>query len=404
MNNYMVKLLSIGTALPSGLLPQEQAFEQARSYNCTSPREEQVLQKLYKRTLIQTRPTIFSPQTKSHRDKLSTRTIDTSTCTLDSFYPQPGTTGDTDNLCHSCLGAAGSSGQPGTAARMARYKQEVTPLAAAAARQALAKIDMPASRIGNLITVSCTGFFAPGLDTEIIQALGLSPGVSRTHVGFMGCHGAMNGLRVGSALAKANHSVSLIVAAELCSLHFQYGTKSDDVLANALFADGAAAALLSDSSEPIVGDSGAAMSKGGGGCNLVASASYLLPDSQTAMTWQIGDHGFFMTLGPEVPDLIRKHLAQWLEQWLGQFDLDIKSVASWAVHPGGPRVLDAVEQALALAPRGLAVSREIFTRLGNMSSPTILFILDSLSSACADKPIVALAFGPGLTIEAALFR
>jgi predicted naringenin-chalcone synthase len=371
----MVKLLSIGTALPAGLMRQDQAFTQAQFYNCTTEREQRVLQKLYQRTTIETRQTILGAE-------------------LDSFYPRPGSAGDTTTYCPSGNGAADGGGQPGTAARMARYKEEVIPLAIAAARQALDKVDMPASRIGNLVTVSCTGFFAPGLDTELIQALSLPSSVSRTHVGFMGCHGAMNGLRIGSALAKENQSLSLVVAAELCSLHFQYGRKSDDILANALFADGAAAALLSASLET---DTAAAR------YSLTASASYLLPDSRQAMTWQIGDHGFFMTLDPEVPSLIRKHLAPWLREWLAQFNLTVETVGSWAVHPGGPRVLDAVEQALALAPPALAPSREIFTRLGNMSSPTILFIIERLVAQSAALPIVALAFGPGLTIEAALF-
>jgi predicted naringenin-chalcone synthase len=284
---------------------------------------------------------------------------------------------------------------------MARYREEVAPLATAAARLALAKVDMPAGRVGNLVTVSCTGFFAPGLDTEIIQSLSLPRSVSRTNVGFMGCHGAMNGMRVGSALARESQSVSLVVAAELCSLHFQYGRNSDDLLANALFADGAAAVLLSDHWPQEAAVSTGAFPRI---YSLAASASRLLPDSSQAMTWQIGDHGFSMTLSPEVPTLIREHLTPWLSEWLAQFDLNIGAVGAWAVHPGGPRVLEAVEQALALEPQALSISREIFTRLGNMSSPTILFILEGLLSASVPPPIVALAFGPGLTIEAALFR
>jgi predicted naringenin-chalcone synthase len=400
----MVKLLSIGTALPGGLLPQKKAFEHARSYSCSSDREERALQKLYQRTLIETRPTIFGEEMNgpvnsrsSHNSKYSAHQNMTA---LDSFYPLPRSAGNTTNNCPNCDSAAGGDGQPGTAARMARYKEEVVPLAIAAARQALAKVDMAACRVGNLVTVSCTGFFAPGLDTEIISSLALPRDVSRTHVGFMGCHGAMNGLRVGSALARGTQLASLVVAAEICSLHFQYGRKTDDLLANALFADGAAAAILSHHLEP-----GAVLNETTWAekYSLSASASYLLPDSGQAMTWQIGDHGFFMTLGPEVPSLIYEHLAPWLREWLAQFDLDIEGVGSWAVHPGGPRVLDAVEQALNLQAQALATSREIFTRLGNMSSPTIFFILDRLVAASAARPVVALAFGPGLTIEAALF-
>ena len=210
----------------------------------------------------------------------------------------------------------------------------------------------------------------------------------------------MNGLRVASAMARADQSISLVVAAELCSLHFQYGRKNDDLLANALFADGAAAVVLSGkrAGEPAA-NNGDDASK----CRLKASTSYLLPQSRDAMTWQIGDHGFHMTLSSAVPGLIEANLAPWLRSWLADFDLDIEDVGSFAVHPGGPRVLDAVQQALGLTPEGLIDSREIFTTCGNMSSPTILFILERLLSQNSPRPILALAFGPGLTIEAALF-
>jgi predicted naringenin-chalcone synthase len=384
----MARLLSIGTALPKGLVQQEDACAQASFYNCASAREERVLQKLYQRTLIETRPTIF--RASNNTAELTEK----SAGALSSFYPLPRTAGNGTALCQEPGAGDSGSGQPGTAARMARYREEIAPLAEAAAKEALTKIELSADCIENLVTVSCTGFFAPGLDTQLIENLGLSRNISRTNVGFMGCHGAMNGLRVASAMARVEQSISLVVAAELCSLHFQYGHKSDDLIANALFADGAAAAVLSGRSDHTN------LSKT---CTLKASTSYLLPDSRDAMTWQIGDHGFHMTLSPEVPSLIEQNLAPFLKNWLTSFDLDLTDVGSFAVHPGGPRVLDAVQHALHLAPDALAHSRDIFIACGNMSSPTILFILERLLTQNAAFPIVALAFGPGLTIEAALF-
>jgi predicted naringenin-chalcone synthase len=122
------------------------------------------------------------------------------------------------------------------------------------------------------------------------------------------------------------------------------------------------------------------------------------------MTWNIGDHGFTMTLSPRVPDLIAAHLRPWLEQWLGQHGLGLERVASWAVHPGGPRILSAVEKALGLPREATAVSREVLAACGNMSSPTVLFILDRLRERSAPRPCVALGFGPGLVAEAMLFR
>ena len=127
-----------------------------------------------------------------------------------------------------------------------------------------------------------------------------------------------------------------------------------------------------------------------------------MPDSVSAMTWRIGDHGFRMTLSPQVPERIREHLADWLGSWLAQHGLGLDDVGSWAVHPGGPRILDAVEASLELDPDDLAISREILRTHGNMSSPTVLFILERMIRLNRARPCVALAFGPGLVVEAAL--
>jgi predicted naringenin-chalcone synthase len=185
----------------------------------------------------------------------------------------------------------------------------------------------------------------------------------------------------------------LACCVELCSLHFQYGWHEQQMVANALFADGAAAA---------VGVPAAAAPANA--WQLAATGSRLFPDSADAMTWNIGDHGFAMTLSPRVPDLIATHLRPWLEGWLVQHDLGVDQVASWAIHPGGPRILSAVEKALGLPREATAVSRKVLAACGNMSSPTVLFILDRLRDRRAPRPCVALGFGPGLVAEAMLFR
>ena len=136
--------------------------------------------------------------------------------------------------------------------------------------------------------------------------------------------------------------------------------------------------------------------------SVQATGSCLLPESTDAMTWRIGDHGFEMTLDPRVPALIRQHLPGWLAQWLDQQGQSLETIATWAIHPGGPRILDAVEESLRLPPGATAVSREILAHHGNMSSPTVLFVLDRLRQAKAPRPCVALGFGPGLFAEAAL--
>jgi predicted naringenin-chalcone synthase len=138
------------------------------------------------------------------------------------------------------------------------------------------------------------------------------------------------------------------------------------------------------------------------GWRLAASGTFLMPDSAEAMTWRIGDHGFRMTLSARVPELIKTHLRPWLTGWLNSHGLALEDVASWAVHPGGPRILDAVESALGLPPEENAVARSVLREHGNMSSPTILFILERMRAEGARGPCVALAFGPGLAVEVAL--
>jgi predicted naringenin-chalcone synthase len=217
--------------------------------------------------------------------------------------------------------------------------------------------------------------------------------VERTHVGFMGCHGALNGLRVAGAYAGSDRSARVLVcAAELPSLHFHYEPDPRLSVVNALFADGAAA--VAGRAEPS-GEPGA--------WTLEASGSVLVPRSADAMTWKIGDQGFEMTLSPRVGALIGENLRPWLEGWLDSRGLTPGDVATWAIHPGGPKILDAAEAALGLSRSATEDSREILAAYGNMSSPTILFLIDRLRQRGAPLPCVALAFGPGLAIEAALF-
>lgn len=286
-----------------------------------------------------------------------------------------------------------ADGGPTTGARMERYVHEAPALALRAARAAFADAELGAPEapsVSHLVTVSCSGFRAPGFDIDLIRGLGLDPSVARTHVGFMGCHGALNGLRVARAFVESDPSSRvLLCAVEMCSLHYDYRMGTAHILANALFGDGAAAVV--------------ARAGPGAGWRHAASGCVLLPGSADQMTWSIGDHGFEMGLSPRVPRTIAEHLRPWLERWLGAQGLDLSAVASWAIHPGGPRILDAVENALGLPPGATLASREVLEECGNMSSPTVLFILDRLRRRGAPRPCVALGFGPGLAAEAALF-
>ncbi|MFG0328615.1 MAG: type III polyketide synthase [Phycisphaerales bacterium] len=285
---------------------------------------------------------------------------------------------------------------PTTGERMRRYEQDAATLATAAAEGALADSGWRATSITHLVTVSCSGFSAPGVDLTLMRRFGLRPTVERTHVGFMGCHGALNGLRVAKAIVEADPEARpLLVSVELCSLHFQYDSDPGKLVANALFSDGAAAVTCAATSEA-------------GRWSVVSTGSCIVPDSADAMRWRIGDHGFEMTLAPSVPELIERRLRPWLSEWLGASGLRIDDIESWAAHPGGPKVLSAVEQALSLSSGSTADSRAVLAELGNMSSATVLFIFDRIRRRVQESsttgPLVMLAFGPGLACEAALLK
>lgn len=356
----LTRVLGLSTALPATTVAQSDAVEMAIPFTCSTAEEERTLRVLYRRSGVRRRASVVLEPDGS----------------APSFFPPP--VGPTDR-------------GPVTSTRMARYEREVSRLALAAGRDALADAAVAPAEIGQLVTVSCTGFSAPNFDVHLIKGLGLPAGTGRTHVGFMGCQGALNGLRVADALARRRSGQAvLLVAAELCSLHYQYGFDPDQTVANALFADGAAAVALCAGAD-------------GDGWRLMDNGAWLLPECEDAMTWRIGDHGFAMTLAARVPELIAAHLRPVLSTWLAEHGLDLGEVRTWAVHPGGPRILSATCEALGLPAEATVVSREVLAECGNMSSPTILFILDRLHRASAPLPCVALAFGPGLSAEAALF-
>jgi predicted naringenin-chalcone synthase len=243
--------------------------------------------------------------------------------------------------------------------------------------------------ISHIITVSCTGFFAPGPDYLVTRMLGLPASVERYHLGFMGCYAALSALKMAQAFCQANPSaVVLVLCAELCSLHLQNSTLLDDIVAASVFADGAAAAIVS-SREPLTG-----------AFRLEQFESSLIP-AEAEMAWTIGDEGFKMVLSSYVPQLIASNLAAALAPLLTRAHLPVSDIDHWAVHPGGRAILDKVEHALELPKDKLAFSRTILRQYGNMSSPTILFILaEALVHSRPAESILALAFG--LTVESAL--
>jgi predicted naringenin-chalcone synthase len=276
---------------------------------------------------------------------------------------------------------------PGTGERMLAYAEHAPALAARASRMAMEEAACSGASVTHLITVSCTGFAAPGVDIELFDRLGLRSDVARTHVGFMGCHGAINALRIADAIATSvTDAVVLVVCVELCSLHLQHTDRADQHVANALFADGAAACIVTSEHR---------------GHPITLTASKLMPDSRDCMSWSVTDHGFAMTLSQSVPDVIREHLAGWLSPIIER----VGGAVRWAVHPGGPRILDAVRDSMRLDESAVAASRDVLRQHGNMSSATVLFILARLianGDSADGMATVLLAFGPGLAAELAI--
>jgi len=297
---------------------------------------------------------------------------------------------------------------PSTGRRMQAYEAGAPPLAIAASQRAMADAGIVPADITHVVSVSCTGFIAPGIDMALVEGLDLAPTVERTHIGFMGCHGALNGLKVARGCLAAEPAARILMCAvELCTLHFFTGWDAEKIVANALFADGAAAVVCQNDAAESPGDRGLGATRPPAAAHdawqLAAVGTVRIPDSATAMSWRIGDFGFDMGLSRRIPELIGLHLRRWVERWLDRQGMTLGQVGSWAVHPGGPKILDAVEASLSLPQNGLVDSRAVLAGHGNMSSPTVLFILDRMRRRNAPRPCVALGFGPGMVVEAALF-
>lgn len=278
---------------------------------------------------------------------------------------------------------------PTTGARMDVYRDEAPRLGAVAAERALARAGVDPRRVTHLVLTSCTGFVAPGPDVALVERLGLSASVERTIIGFMGCYAGLTGMRVSEQIVRADpQAVVLEVAVELSSLHVQPKTELRDTLPNLLFGDGAGAAVYG-AERP-------------GRTRVLGAGSQLVPEHQAAMTWTIGDHGFHMHLAPEVPEAIEAETGAFVDRLLGRRGLARASVAGWAIHPGGRRIVAAAGQALGLDPSALTASLETLRDVGNVSSATIFFVLERLQQAQVRGVVVGLAFGPGLTLEGAL--
>lgn len=437
------KLHGLGTATPLHRMSQAESLQMFTDIVCEDERQARLARVLYKKTEVDNRHTCVPHQVAYNWcqpvDGLASGPR-TNLAVPPEVIPQV---------------TGGSSHGPTTLERMRLYADFASDLAVQASQRALASAAMAAGEITHLVTVSCTGFDAPGVDIELIQQLGLPRSTQRINVGFMGCHGAINGLRAALGIATADpHAKVLVCCVELCSLHYRFKWDSEGIVGNALFADGAAAVVLSqaelrglleddsytndlrtnDSSishspaeESPVDELPAEESTGFeatsygsaadgasfGDWQLLDTGSLVIADSKQAMSWRVGDHGFEMLLTSEVGDRIEEGLADWLNGWLATHDLALDDIDYWGVHPGGPRILSAVQNSLQLDDAALSTSRHVLQHNGNMSSPTVLFILNEfLSQYAAERRLggeserrkhcILLAFGPGLVAEIAL--
>jgi predicted naringenin-chalcone synthase len=295
----------------------------------------------------------------------------------------------------SCLSPATDLGRgfyaagrfPSTADRMRRFETESPALA----QRAVEGLGPPGTLRGitHLITVTCTGLMAPGLDLEIVRRCGLPTSVERANIGFMGCQAGITALRLARHIVRSEPDAKvLLLNVELCTLHLQDTDALDRILSFLLFGDGCAAALVS--AEP-------------DGLALDGFSSLVAQDTGGLITWHVRDSGFDMFLSGRVPGAIRAAIRDGARQITGGPAAD--EFSHWAVHPGGRTILDAVQSGFGLAPAALEASRDILRRFGNMSSGTVLFVLKSvMEAAAAGERGCAMAFGPGLSVESLTFR
>jgi alkylresorcinol/alkylpyrone synthase len=285
----------------------------------------------------------------------------------------------------------------GTGARMRRFVTEAMPLAHKAVQDALSDAAVNAADVGLLTVVSCTGYATPGLDILLARDLGMSEDVQRLHIGHMGCYAAIPGLGAASDYVIARGRPAVMVCVELPSLHVQPATDDlQQMVAHALFADAVSAVVLA----PVeVGSTP--------GLDVIDVVARTDVSAVDHMTWDVTDLGFRMGLSPAVPDVLARHAAPVVGELLERNGLSVADVAGWAIHPGGKRIVSVVGETLGLPEHALAPSYGVLDDVGNCSSATVLFVIDRLRSAGGLRPgdpVVAMAFGPGLTLYATLLR
>lgn len=356
-------ILSIGTAVPPHIILQEEVPEFLIRLLKLNDKQTQRIRLIYRHTAIYKRHSVITDYGKERSEWDF----------LGSNYP--------DSV-------------PGTTMRNEIYRQKAHLLACEAAKKAIENWGGDPASITHVISVSCTGMVAPGIEFDLIRLLKLKNTINRLGINFMGCFGAFKGLDVARAFAKEDRKNRiLVVCTELCSLHFQADLDSETIVGNALFADGAAAVIVGthpqDNETPLR--------------EMIQARSLGLDNSLDKMSWVASDHGYLMRLSPTVPVWIGRSIRSFIETLLPQ-EL-VNHDCDWAIHPGGKSIIQAIEKALQLEPHQTQAAWNILANYGNMSSATFLFVLEQLFQQAHQKPwAVGLAFGPGLSMEGLLLR
>jgi alpha-pyrone synthase len=284
---------------------------------------------------------------------------------------------------------------PGTSMRMQEFRKHAITLSLEAVSACRDHNPFELEEITHVITVSCTGMYAPGLDIDLVNQLPLKTSVSRTGINFMGCFAAISALKAAHSFCSSDPAARvLIVCTELCSLHFQKEFTDDNILSNALFADGSAAVLVE------------ASKRKGASFEIESSHSEILASGKSHMAWTIGDLGFEMRLSAYVPDVLSQGISALVGTLAKKAGVDESLIKHFAIHPGGKKILESVATQLGLSKTQLGPSYKILQDYGNMSSPAVLFVLKKILEGQVSEGdrILTLAFGPGITVESMLLK
>lgn len=365
------KIYAIGTANPAHKILQQAHYAILEHANGLSREQKLMLRSIYSHSGIEYRHSVLN-EFSSPDDAAN-----------EVFHPS----GQYDNATVS--------------KRMELYEQHAARLCYEAAQNCLEQlVDFDKGSITHVVSFSCTGMYAPGIDIQTVERLGLNRNVERTCINFMGCYAAINAMKMAYHIARSQpQAVIMLAGVELCSLHYQKNNQANQLVANALFGDGAAVAIVSAAS-----------------LHTKSAVTFCLKEfyaefehsASDDMVWRIGDSGFDLQLTPEVPHIVRDNIAPLLEKLFDKAGLTKEQVSHYAIHPGGIKILEACEQALGIGKEQNEVSYQVLNRYGNMSSVTILFVLreymQRLTNANAGEKLLACAFGPGITMESMIIE